>query len=67
MANSLKRSPRTDDAPAVDLGPDNIYAEFGYPDADERLLKATLRTRLRAVIADRKLTQNQAGEIMGIP
>jgi len=52
---------------APDFGPDNLYAEFGVPDADERLLKATLVTRIRAVIGDRKLTQVKAGEIMGIP
>jgi predicted XRE-type DNA-binding protein len=51
----------------VDLGPDNIYAEFGMPDAEERQLKASLVTRIRAVILDRKLTQTKAGELMGIP
>jgi predicted XRE-type DNA-binding protein len=52
------------EGPARDLGPDNLYA--GMPDADERLLKATLVTRVRAVVADRGLTQVKAGEIMGI-
>ena len=56
---------RAPEAPSQDLGPDNLYA--GMPDADERLLKATLVARVRAVIADRGLTQVKAGEIMGVP
>jgi predicted XRE-type DNA-binding protein len=56
---------RASETPSAELGPDNLYA--GMPDADERLLKATLVTRVRAVIADRGLTQVKAGEIMGIP
>lgn len=51
----------------VDLGPDNIFAELGLPDPEERLLKATLVSRVRAVIADRRLSQREAGRIMGLP
>jgi predicted XRE-type DNA-binding protein len=60
-------SPKAPDPEAVDLGPDNIFAQMGEPDADERLLKTTLVSRLRAAIADRKLTQIKAGEVLGIP
>lgn len=60
-------SPRAPDPETVDLGPDNIFAQMGEPDAEERLLKATLVSRLRAAIADRKLTQSKAGEVLGIP
>jgi predicted XRE-type DNA-binding protein len=58
---------KTHVAPAPDLGPDNVFADFGLADADERALKATLVSRIRAVVADRKLTQVKAGEIMGLP
>jgi predicted XRE-type DNA-binding protein len=58
---------RAAEAPAPDLGPDNVFADFGLADADERALKATLVSRIRAVVADRKLTQVKAGEIMGLP
>jgi len=66
MANP-RASRQASDSKTHGLGPDNIYAEFGVPDAEERLLKATLVSRVRAVIADRALTQAKAGEIMGIP
>lgn len=59
-----RKAPEPD---AVDLGSDNIFVQMGEPDADERHLKSTLVTRLRAAIADRKLTEAKAGEILGIP
>ncbi len=52
--------------PAHDLGPDNLYADLGLPSADERLLKATLVSRIRATVADRKLTQAKARKIMNL-
>lgn len=60
-------SRKAPESEAVDLGPDNIFAQMGEPDANERHLKSTLVTRLRAAIADRKLTQVKVGEILGIP
>lgn len=66
MANTLANR-KAHEAPAPDLGPDNVFADFGLADADERALKGTLVSRIRGVIADRKLTQVKAGEIMGLP
>ena len=60
-------SQKAPDLEAVELGPDNIFAQMGEPYAEERLLKVTLVSRLRAAISDRKLTQIKAGEILGIP
>jgi hypothetical protein len=40
-------SRKAPEADAVDLGPDNIFAQMGEPDADERHLKSTLVTRSR--------------------
>ena len=39
----------TEEAP-VDLGPLSVFEQAGIPDAEERALKATLVTRLRAVV-----------------
>lgn len=55
------------DVAVPDFGPDDIFSELGLPDADERALKATLVSRIRAVIADRRLTQTKAGDLLGIP
>jgi predicted XRE-type DNA-binding protein len=53
-------------APAHDLGPDNLYADLGLPNADERLLKSMLVSRVRATVADRKLTRAKARKIMDL-
>lgn len=52
--------------PAYDLGPDNLYADLGLPDAQERRLKATLVSLIRATINDRKLTRAKARSIMDL-
>lgn len=52
--------------PAHDLGPDDLYADLGLPNADERLLKATLVSRIRATLANRRLTQAKASKIMDL-
>jgi predicted XRE-type DNA-binding protein len=51
----------------VDLGPLNVFEQAGLSDPEERLLKATLVSRIRAVVADRGLTQVKAGAVMGLP
>jgi predicted XRE-type DNA-binding protein len=50
----------------AELGPDNIYAQMGERDAEERQLRATLVSRLRAVLADRKLSQAEASKVLGL-
>jgi predicted XRE-type DNA-binding protein len=52
--------------PAHDLGPDNLHADLGLPNADERLLKSILVSRIRAAVVDRKLTQAKARKIMDL-
>lgn len=52
------------ETPVHELGPDNLYADLGLPDTEERLLKATLVSRIRATIIDRKLTRAKARKIM---
>jgi predicted XRE-type DNA-binding protein len=44
----------------------NIFAELGLPDADAHFLKAQLVAELYRLTGERKLTQSQAGELMGI-
>ena len=53
-------------AAARRLGSDNLYADLGLPDADERLLKSILVSRVRATIVDRKLTRAKACKIMDL-
>jgi len=50
----------------IKYGTGNIFADLGFPDADTHLLKAQLVTRIQNILQDRKLTQVEAGRIMGI-
>jgi predicted XRE-type DNA-binding protein len=53
--------------PDVTQGTTNVYADLGYPDADEMLIKAQLATKIGEIIKRRRLTQIEAAEIVGIP
>ena len=44
----------------------NVFADLGFPNADQELLKARLTLQIYRSIRGRKLTQAQAGEILGI-
>jgi predicted XRE-type DNA-binding protein len=44
----------------------NVFADLGFPNAEREQLKAKLRLEIYRAIKDRKLTQVQAGEILGI-
>lgn len=47
-------------------GSNNIYADLGYSDPDMQLLKAQLVSRIDEIMIDKKLTQTQAAQAMGI-
>ncbi|MET1045389.1 MAG: helix-turn-helix transcriptional regulator [Hyphomicrobium sp.] len=49
------------------IGSDNVFADLGLPDADVRLLKSKLVSKIDDVIEKRGLNQTEAGKIMGIP
>jgi len=44
----------------------NIFADLGLPNPEERLAKAELAREIRRIIAERALTQAQAGALLGI-
>ena len=44
----------------------NVFADLGLPNADELLIKAELVHQISEIIAERKLTQVEAAEILGI-
>ena len=48
-------------------GTTNVYADLGYPDADDMLVKAQLATKIGEIIKRRRLTQVAAAEIVGMP
>ena len=50
----------------IERGSTNVYADLGYPDAEEMQVKAQLATKIGDIIKRRKLTQMQASELLGI-
>ena len=51
----------------IERGSTNIYADLGMPNAEERLVKAQLATKIGEIIRRRKLTQVEAAQLLGIP
>ena len=51
----------------VEIGTGNVYADLGYGDADEMLIKAQLVTKISEIIKSKGLTQTQAAELLGMP
>jgi len=47
-------------------GSGNVFADLGFPDAEERLAKAELAQKIGAILQKRRLTQMQAAEILGV-
>lgn len=47
-------------------GSGNVFADLGFPDAEERLLKASLAIQIERIIRQRKLTQAASAKLMGI-
>lgn len=44
----------------------DVYAELGFPDAEEMLVKAQLVLRIASILRERKWSQQQAAKTLGI-
>ena len=51
----------------IEKGSANVYADLGMPDAEEMLVKAQLATKIAEIIKQRRITQMQAAELLGLP
>ena len=51
---------------SIRRGTNNVFADLGYCDPDTQLLKAQLVSRIDEIICDKKFTQTQAAQSMGI-
>ena len=50
----------------IERGSDNVFADLGFPDAEEMQTKARLAVRILHTIEVRGLTQAQAAELVGL-
>ncbi|MDI1344647.1 MAG: helix-turn-helix transcriptional regulator [Pseudolabrys sp.] len=47
-------------------GSGNVFADLGLPNPEQELLKAQLTLQIYRIVTARKLTQAQAGQVLGI-
>ena len=47
-------------------GSGNVFADLGFANPEEELVKAKLVREIRAIIKRRRLTQEKAAELMGL-
>jgi predicted XRE-type DNA-binding protein len=52
---------------SVTEGNGNVFADLGFPNADQELMKARLTLQVYRIIKERGITQTAAGKILGIP
>lgn len=61
-----KRKKATSTVEKVEASSGNVFADLDVPDADAALAKAELARRICAILAEGKLTQARAAEVLGI-
>jgi predicted XRE-type DNA-binding protein len=48
------------------IGSGNVFADLGFPNAEEMLAKAELAQKITAIIDLRRFTQAQAANVLGV-
>lgn len=56
----------SEDKPAITRGSKNVFADLGLPNADALLAKSELAAQILKIVRARRLTQTQAGELLGL-
>ena len=50
----------------ITRGTTNVFADLGYPDAEERQTKLKLAHAINEIIVERGLTQSEAARLLGV-
>ena len=66
MKNGSKKPKKKNDAPVVERGSGNVFADLDYPNPEEALAKSRLTRVIAEILKQRGLTQTQAAELLGI-
>ena len=64
---AMKMSKRKVKGVEVVMGTGNVYADLGYGNADEMVIKAQLVTKIAEIIKRKGLTQTKAAALLGMP
>ena len=66
MRNGARRKKTRIQRREIEESSGNVFADLGFPNADEALLKAQLAGRILELITERRLTQKRAAVVLGI-
>jgi predicted XRE-type DNA-binding protein len=58
---------RRKQTPPLEVGSRNVYADLGYSDADDMLVKAQLVSKISEIIGNRGYSQTHAAQQLGLP
>ncbi len=61
-----RRTGKAEATEAIVRGSSNVFADLGYPDAEERQTKLRLAHAINRIIDERRLTQAAAAQRLGI-
>lgn len=61
-----KRAAKSAKAEQIVRGTGNVFADLGYPDAEERQTKLRLALALNTILDERKLSQSDAATRLGV-
>ena len=61
-----KRKTRTIEGVEIQEGSGNVYADLGYPDAEEMLVKAKLVSKISEIVRNKGLTQVEIAKLLGL-
>jgi predicted XRE-type DNA-binding protein len=67
MLEEPSMAKRRKQAATLEVGSRNVYADLGFDDADEMLVKAQLVSRISEIIKDRGYSQTDAAQRLGLP
>jgi predicted XRE-type DNA-binding protein len=60
------RKAKSGNRPRIEASSGNVFADLGLANPDLVLAKTELVQRIRAILAERKLTQSNAAQILGL-
>jgi predicted XRE-type DNA-binding protein len=61
-----KRKVKVIEGIEIHEGSGNVYADLGYPDAEEMLIKAKLVAKIAEIVSSKGLTQVRTAKILGL-
>lgn len=61
-----KRKIKAIEGVEIHQGSGNVYADLGYPDAEEMLVKAKLVSKISEIVRSKGLTQVETARILGL-